>query len=228
MLSYLFVVVTAILSSLTAWVVLGNISRDKQPFLCKLGLETDPNAEPVNTNKRILFSILIAVMTVICEVKVISDVNSWISLLKLSIATICMVGSGCVDAREKRIPNVFPAVMSISGVILLTVGVLTEQEGALAYIASSCFATLVTVLILMIAAALTKGGIGPGDIKLLGALALLCGVYTIGGTALIGVSICALFSIFLLATKRKSLKESLPFGPFLFAGFFCSVMLSLY
>lgn len=228
MLPYFFVTITALLCFFTAWTLLGTISQDNNHYLCKLGLETDCNVEVLSLKKRLLISILIALMTVICGVKVVNNVSSWISLLKLNIATVCMTGSGCVDAREKRIPNIFPAIMSISGVILLIVGVLTGQDGAFAYIASSLFATLTTVLVLMIAAALTKGGIGPGDIKLLGALALLCGVYTIGGTAIIGVSICALYSIFLLVTKRKGLKESLPFGPFLLAGFFCSVMLGYY
>lgn len=228
MLLYVSATVSAALCTLTAWNLLGQVTSEKSPHLCALGLESDPDIREIGIKKRAALTALTFAGTLAACLKISSEVGSLISALKLYIAMACITGSACVDAREKRIPNIFPAVMAISGLILLAAGLVTGQSGALAYITSSVFATLVTVLLLMIAAALTKGGIGAGDIKLLGALAFSCGVFAIGGTAVIGVFLCAACGVFLLVTKKKSMKESLPFGPFLLLGFLCSIMLSIY
>ena len=70
------------------------------------------------------------------------------------------------------------------------------------------------------------GAIGLGDIKLLVSVGLLTGL----GRATLGVVAAALLSgvvvIVLLAMRRVTLKSYIPFGPFLIAGAFWSVLLT--
>lgn len=151
-------------------------------------------------------------------------VSEAINIAKMLIALVCLVGSACVDYREHRIPNLFPAVMAVSGVVLLALGYFTGQVGATSYVVSSAISAVGCVLFLTVASLLSKGGIGAGDIKLLGALGLLCGVYTICETAFFAIILCALFSIPLLLLKKKTIKGALPFGPFILLGFVISVI----
>ena len=102
---------------------------------------------------------------------------------------------------------------------MLAIGVVTKQNGAIAYITSSVVASVGCVVILSIAAFLTRQGIGAGDIKLIGALSLMCGVNAIIGTLMCGMICCCAVAIVALILKKKTTKEGIPFGPFLYIGF---------
>lgn len=148
--------------------------------------------------------------------------------MRMLIALVCIAGAGCNDYREERIPNIFPLVMAFSGLVCLAAGYATSQNGAMYYIASSLIATVLVASCMSVAALLTKNGIGIGDIKLLSALALLGGIYTVGGTLFFGMLICFLTAIVLLLSKKKTIKESMPFGPFIFIGYMISIFASVY
>lgn len=177
--------------------------------------------------KKLLLVLIIILFAISFAVTwfVFRRVSEPINIAKMLIALVCLVGSACVDFREHRIPNLFPAIMAVSGVVLLAAGYFTQQVGATSYIVSSAIAAGGCVLFLTVASFLSKGGIGAGDIKLLGALGLLCGVYTICETAFISITLCALASIPLLLLKKKTIKGALPFGPFVLIGFAASVIL---
>lgn len=147
-----------------------------------------------------------------------------IGICKMIIALLCMTGAACVDFRERRIPNVFPSIMTVSGMTLLIAGVILKQNGAVAYMTGSFVSCAASVILLMLASALTKQGIGAGDIKLIGALALLTGVYAVIGTIFFSSFICGVVAIVALITRKMSANNSLPFGPFLFVGLIITVL----
>ena len=64
---------------------------------------------------------------------------------------------------------------------------------------------------------------GLGDVKLMGALGLYFGLTNIIIVSLVSFLICAIISIFLLATKIKKTDEYIPFGPFIVVGAFISI-----
>ena len=141
---------------------------------------------------------------------------------------VCLTVAACVDLREHRIPNVVPLTMTVFAVISLTIGFLTDQQGYLSYIFSSVVSSVVVAILMLVASILTKKGIGMGDIKLLSALALLGGVYTICGTLFFGITLCAVAALVLLALKKKTVKEGLPFAPFVLLGYFITIAMSIY
>lgn len=67
----------------------------------------------------------------------------------------------------------------------------------------------------LIIAVVTKGAMGGGDIKLMGALGLCLGWQYILLTSLLSFIIGAIISLLLLALKIKSRKDYIPFGPFI-------------
>lgn len=177
--------------------------------------------------KKIVFAIL-ALLIVLSEIKIIFDNSNIFSILKMNISLLCLAGAGCVDAREERIPNVFPATLALGAIAIHTICVALGTDGAIAYVSSSIFATIICALCLALVYLITKHGIGLGDIKLVCALSMMCGVYVICGTLFFGILTSALFAMFLIVFKKKSSKSYLPFGPFLFLGYILTIFLASY
>lgn len=168
----------------------------------------------------VLLLTLLAALTVIQLVCIVHDS---INFLKLCIALVVLTGCACVDVVEHRIPNVLSGLLALSASLLLMIGFLTGQEGALGYLKSSLFATAVSVACLTLGSILSHQGIGMGDIKLIAGVALTGGTIVVGGTLFFAMLFCAIFSVFLLIMKKKTLKESVPFGPFLLIGYILTI-----
>lgn len=71
------------------------------------------------------------------------------------------------------------------------------------------------ILIILI----SQGGMGGGDVTLIGALGFILGVKYIILTIFLSFILGAIISIFLLITKIKGRKDPIPFGPFIILGF---------
>lgn len=212
---------------------LSNIALNKETIQ-KCQLLRTHNSEIIIEGKRfkpkqiLILSILLMICAAITMWRLMIGTQNVINIIKLSIALLCLVGSGCVDFIEHRIPNLFPLVMAVGAILLLTLGCLTGQEGALAYIVSSVFSAAVSAACLTVASLLSRHGIGAGDIKLIAALALMGGVYVICGTLFFAMAVCAITSIILLATKKKTIKQSVPFGPFVLIGYMITICMSMF
>lgn len=161
-------------------------------------------------------------------ISIFQNVSETLNIVKMNIALVCLTGAAAMDYREHRIPNIYPLVLAVSGVICLGIGYFSNQAGANAYIVSSVIATVGVAVCLLLAMVLTKQGIGLGDIKLLCALALMGGVYTTCGTIFFAMTACAILAVILLVTKKKNMQSALPFGPFIFAGYLVTIFASIY
>lgn len=209
-------------------VALGKVTLDIN--ICNkiklLKSKNDERSDAKSVSRKVMLILLIILFLTgfTCAFFVLRRVKNVINIIKMLVALLCLVGSACVDYREHRIPNLFPALMALSGIVLLALGHFTEQAGSTAYIVGSAMSAIGCVLFLSIASFLSKGGVGAGDIKLLGALGLLCGVYTICETLFVSMMSCAILSVILLGLKKKNLKSALPFGPFILLGFIVSVI----
>ena len=65
----------------------------------------------------------------------------------------------------------------------------------------------------------SKGGMGGGDVTLIGVLGFILGIKHIFLTIFLSFILGAIISIFLLITKIKGRKDPIPFGPFIILGF---------
>ena len=68
--------------------------------------------------------------------------------------------------------------------------------------------------------AASRGGLGMGDVKLMGFLGLAIGVPQILMALLLSVIAGGLVAIFLLLARLKKRRDAIPFAPFLVAGAF--------
>lgn len=173
-------------------------------------------------------TILLVVVSLLCfasTMKIMDKVHDIIGIVKMIVCLLGLLGAACFDYREHRIPNIFPLFIAISAVLLLGLGVLAEQAGAIAYITTGVLSSVVCGLILVVASVITKQGIGAGDIKLICAIALIAGVYAVMGTLFFGVLSCSVYGIIALILKKKSVSSAVPFGPFLLLGYVLTLFL---
>lgn len=74
---------------------------------------------------------------------------------------------------------------------------------------------------------ISKGGVGMGDVKLLGTVGSYVGISSIMPVAFLTVLVSAFYSIALLLLKKISLKEEIPFAPFVLAGTILTIALGM-
>ena len=182
----------------------------------------------LSTKQVWIISICVGALCGGCTYRFLYDMESWINVTKMLVTILCLAGAGCMDLREHRIPNIFPMILSVAGVILLTLGSVLQQQGATSYWVSSMFATVVCGLGFSLIYLLTRQGIGLGDIKLICAMAIVGGVQMICGSLFFAVLLCAVVSVVMVLWKKMNLQGVLPFGPFLFMGYVVTIALSLY
>lgn len=182
-------------------------------------------SKEVTKVEKVVLLVIVALLCFASTMKIMDKVQDIIGIFKMIVCLLGLVGAACFDYREHRIPNIFPLVIAIAAVLLLGLGVLAEQVGAVAYITTGVVSSAVCGLILVVASAITKQGIGAGDIKLICAIALIAGVYTVMGTLLFGVIACSMYGIIALILKKKSVSSAVPFGPFLLFGYVLTLFL---
>lgn len=217
--NYLISTVVAILAAGLAYLSLdATIANRIKLFAVALPEETY-HTKTFSKRRRGVVSAVLAVIVFFAALRALGYVSHPIGRAKMLLALLCMVGAGCFDFREQRIPNIFPAVLALGAVILLGLGVLTGQNGAMSYVTTNVLAAVACAVVLLGASLLTKHGIGAGDIKLIAALALMTGVSALIGTLFYGVIACALFAAIALILKKKTKSSSVPFGPFLLLGY---------
>lgn len=134
----------------------------------------------------------------------------WLSLVPLAF---CSIPLFVIDIREHRLPNPWNAALAGGG--LLVNGMLAWSRHSLAPLVMALGVGLAGLLGMFALHWMTRGGLGLGDVKLVGALG--CGIAD--PLALFVV----VFAAFLLAgiwviVGRYRRGSRLAFGPFLLAG----------
>lgn len=78
-------------------------------------------------------------------------------------------------------------------------------------------------LIILVIILISRGGMGAGDMKLMGVIGLFLGLKGVVLTLFFGILMGGIIGAFLLMTKIKDRKSAIPFGPFLALGTFVSL-----
>ena len=116
------------------------------------------------------------------------------------------------DIRTREIRNLYWVLIVAARCVFLILK--RDREG----LVSSLLGTLVAALIFALAFLISRDGIGPGDVKLMIAVAFYLGLELFLRALFFISLISALFSLILLAVKQATKKTALPFAPFIFAG----------
>ena len=173
----------------------------------------------------IFAAILLLTGAVAYEVSVIAV--SPIAWIELTLAYMAVLAAAVVDLKTKTIPN-FLSVALIVGRLLVFIYEIIFTNDAMLYLTSSLVAVFAPLLFLLIAAKVSKSGIGMGDIKLICAVGFMCGINMLISMLFMSLIACIVVSGFLLLTKIKSPKDLIPFGPFMWIGCLLTLFFSFY
>lgn len=138
-----------------------------------------------------------------------------------AIITSILIVITFVDLDIMEIPDIFV-------VSLLLVSVLHKALNCFIYniefgFLDSLLGFLVSGILFLLIITVSKGGMGGGDMTLIAALGFILGLKKIAVTILLSFLYGSIISIFLLASKLKTRKDPIPFGPFIVLGFFTSL-----
>ena len=221
--NYIICVAAAVGSFFLAWRTLDLKTVRSSRLLRSRHPEDEEMGKQLGPQQILALALLLTLADIVTVWRLFLTVHDPLNLLKLSLALVILTGCACVDGVEHRIPNFLSGTLALSALALLAAGFLTGQTGAFGYLQSSLFAAAVTAACLVVGAVLSHQGIGAGDIKLLAALGLMGGVTIVGGTIFFAMLPCALVSAGLLITKKKTMREAIPFGPFLLIGYMLTI-----
>lgn len=150
-----------------------------------------------------------------------------IALIELSVCYMAVLAAAVIDLKTQTIPNFIPITLIIVR-LLIFVYELCFENSSISFFVSSLIGCLLCALLLIIANKVSKGGIGGGDIKLLSSIGFVCGLYVVFSTMLLALLCCIVISAVLLAMKKCSTKDQLPFGPYIYIGYLIVCLLTLY
>jgi len=91
-------------------------------------------------------------------------------------------------------------------------------------IINSILGLIISGGLFLLIAILSKGGMGGGDIKLIGVLGFILGIKFSLLNIFLSFILGAIISIFLLLFKIKGRKDPIPFGPFICIAFMIVVL----
>ena len=147
-----------------------------------------------------------------------------LDLIKYLILTPMLLSAFVIDYKLQIIPNRLNLTMFEIGLVFAFLygfsNVAISINMLLGMLAGGGIFLIITLLGGLVYG---KEAMGLGDVKLMGALGLYFGLTNIIIVSLVSFLICAIISIFLLATKIKKTDEYIPFGPFIVVGAFISI-----
>ena len=138
-------------------------------------------------------------------------------MLSLVTFLICSIPLAVVDVRERRLPNRLNVLLAVGGVAGHALRSISEQ--AVQPLLSSILGGLVGLGFMLMLWAVSRGGLGMGDVKLVGALgcAIADAIALFVAVALAFV-IAALWALVNLVLRRCTRRSRLAFGPFILLG----------
>lgn len=140
----------------------------------------------------------------------------WV-LAKALFFTAGLIAAAFIDVEHRLIPNrLILGLLAGAAVLVPLAGDLRLEHAALGGLAAGSA--------LLLLSAVTRGGMGGGDIK----FAAAAGLYLGWPLAMIGLFLGALLGAFvgltMILLKKKTRKDYIPFGPYLAAGFFIAML----
>ena len=146
-----------------------------------------------------------------------------IDFIFYSLMSSVLVAIIFIDLKEMIIPDSLVVCILVLSIIHKAInyflnGISPDLIGSILgfLVAGGLFLAIVFV---------SGGGMGGGDVTLIGVLGFVLGAKYVLLNILLSFVLGAIISIFLLAAKIKTRKDPIPFGPFIVLGFFITVLL---
>lgn len=151
--------------------------------------------------------------------------NSMIANIKRLALLSLMWPIAYIDSKSYRIPNSFIILGLCYRVIIVVFELIFEKELIGMNLLSEGIAAAALLLASGLCALCIKHSIGFGDMKLFVVMGLLIGLEGIWSAIFLSLLVSFAVSVYMLASKKKTRKDAIPFGPALVIGTFLSICL---
>lgn len=138
-----------------------------------------------------------------------------------ALVSSVLIAIAIIDLKELIIPDSLVISILVFSLIYKATNYFFYNEPPL--ILDSLLGLLLAGGLFLAIVLLSGGGMGGGDVTLIGALGFVLGVKNILLVIFLSFLYGSIISIFLLATKLKTRKDPIPFGPFIILGFFTTI-----
>ena len=152
--------------------------------------------------------------------------NTFLFTLKRVFMLALLWPIAYTDFTAYRIPNLFIAAGLAARGAVFVAEFLWEREILLSYLLTELIASTVLFLVATLCTVIMKNSIGGGDRKLFIVMGLLLGLQGTWGAIFLSLIVSFIIAVALLATRKKSRKDAIPFGPALAAGTYLSIFLT--
>lgn len=133
-----------------------------------------------------------------------------------------------IDLKTYRIPNKLVVCgLGIRGAVLIY-EIITLKKAALSVFVSDFIAAAIIVGVSFLCTMIIKNSIGFGDIKIFAVLGLFLGISGIFSAVFFSLVVSFVIACYVLITKKKGRKDTIPFGPAIVLGTYLSLFLSIY
>jgi Flp pilus assembly protein protease CpaA len=131
----------------------------------------------------------------------------WAKILRNYVLSIVLIQIGGIDKREKRIPNRILAGLLLIRAVLLGAELVLYPDLRMSLCSSVFFGMLFGGGVLLIAYAVSRGGIGMGDVKLFAVIGAYVGSRSIAACLLLSMILAAVYSCIMMLCKKLTAKD---------------------
>lgn len=189
---------------------------------------TDAETKPYAASPSVYGALAgILLISILCGVSISKYAVSGIAVVKLGACYFAILAAAVIDYKLRIIPNYIPITV-IGAWVFIFIYEYCFENGSVQTLIASVIGCLLCFLMLLVGNKISKGGIGGGDIKLLCSVGLMCGAYMVFTTLLLALICCSVFAVAGMLANKITLKNSVPFGPFIYLGYVLMCLMTLY
>jgi leader peptidase (prepilin peptidase)/N-methyltransferase len=131
-----------------------------------------------------------------------------------------------LDIKTKKIPNKLVLIMLAAWAITLIPLIFLETSQAIILLIDSALGFCLGGGLFLLVYAVSRKGVGGGDVKFMAATGLYIGLYGIIPAIFYGSILAAITGLALLLLKKIKRKDKIPLAPFLYTGILITMFLS--
>ena len=172
-------------------------------------------------------------MAVMLTIFVLEGLACWLfqygiwKVIRYLILYWFLAGIAWIDSREKRIPNQLLLYLAGARSVILLIECLWYQEYWKSILISAGGGFLLGGGMFLLCFVIARQGIGAGDVKLMAVLGYCMGAGAIITAIFLSVLAAALYGVGALLLKKASLKQEVPFAPFVLVGTILTILLGV-
>ena len=150
-----------------------------------------------------------------------------ISFIKLCVLYTIVLSAALIDYKLKIIPN-YLVLIGLGSRALIYVFEIFFETDIKQILVSDAIGLAIGFGLLSVVSVVTKQALGFGDAKLFAVIGITLGSFGTYSVLFFSIVISALASVGLLIFKKRSRKDSIPFGPCIFTGYLLTLILGSY